>query len=296
MKDIAPHPGNGALTIYLALAFGVTWICWIPGLILGFRNDYIMPNFDTYHLLYDTGFVNTEHRLLSALFFLGVFGPLLGGYVATRVSGGRAAVSVWWQKTVRWKIAPSWYLIALALLLSIVAVPVLVFGFIGGFTPGEFTWAFIALILLVQVFRSGLGEEPGWRGYLMPELKRRFAGERYVWVLGAVWSVWHFPIVIVRTLAMVQDLSMWQILVTLVMALAGNIMSLIGITYLYVWLCNRTDSIFLVILFHAFSNVLIFWLLSFLVMSQTAGLAVAVMPWLLVLLLQRLLGKQHFPG
>lgn len=285
-----------SLVMYLLLAFGITWICWLPGLILGLRNGYVMPNFDTYHLLFELGFANTEHQVLSALFFLGVFGPLVGGYIATRISGGAEGVRQWQLKIVRWDISPRWYLTALALVVSIGAVPVLVFGLIGGFQASEFSFTYILLILVLQILRSGLGEEPGWRGYLLPELKQRMSGERYVWVLGIIWSAWHFPIVIIRTLELVQDLPLLQVLITLVMALAGNIMSLIGMTYIYIWLCNRTDSIFLAILFHAFSNVLIFWMISFLAIGQSAALAVALMPWLVVLILQRWLGKANFPG
>lgn len=47
---------------------------------------------------------------------------------------------------------------------------------------------------LVNTFVA-LGEEIGWRGFLYPQLKIRF-GKRKAWILGgAIWGVWHWPLI-----------------------------------------------------------------------------------------------------
>ena len=84
--------------------------------------------------------------------------------------------------------------------------------------------------------------------------------------------------------------------ITIVISLAGNAMSLIDLTYIYVWLYNNTKSVFLAIVFHAFSNVFVFWLTFFLAAPQAAGLAIALMPWAVVVILQKRLGKDKFHG
>ena len=38
-----------------------------------------------------------------------------------------------------------------------------------------------------------LGEEVGWRGYMMPRLKERFGLLNGRLLGGAVWGVWHWP-------------------------------------------------------------------------------------------------------
>lgn len=43
---------------------------------------------------------------------------------------------------------------------------------------------------------SGLGEEIGWRGLLVPELSRRFAFTKTALISGAIWAVWHYPILL----------------------------------------------------------------------------------------------------
>ncbi len=285
-----------ALPIYLILANGITWVCWLPGLIIGLREGYMMPNFDTYHILYQTGFETAQHKWLAVAFFLGVYGPLIGGFVATWMDSGRIGLLDWWNQIRKWKIDWRWYVIALSVTFLVVAIPVIVFGLLAGFAFNNLAIWYILLLLVLQLLGSGLGEEPGWRGYLLPRLKTRLDGDKYIWLLGLIWSVWHFPIVIIQTLSILQDVSGLQIVITILMSLAGNVMALIGMTYIYAWLYNKTESVFLCIVFHALSNVFVFWLSSFLVASQSAGLAIALMPWAVVFILQKRLGKENFPG
>ena len=80
-----------------------------------------------------------------------------------------------------------------------------------------------------------------------------------------------------------------------VFSLAGPTMSIIGITFLYVWIINRTGSVFLAIVFHALTNTLNYYLLSFLEEPGAATLVAALMPWIIVVILQRRLGKDVFP-
>ena len=296
MSEITRKYHKFSLPIYLLLANGITWLLWIPGLIAELQKEYVMPNFDTYHLLYETGFENSQHIYLSIAFFFGVYGPLIGGLVAIWMDGGREGLTEWWGRITRWRISGNWYLTAILITFLIVAIPVTIFGLIGGFVPSNFPFVYILGLLFAQLLRSGLGEEPGWRGFLLPRLKERFKGDKYIWMLGLIWSIWHWPIVIVRTLSMLQDVTMPQVVITILMSLAGNVMAIIGETHLYVWLYNKTQSVFLMIVFHAFSNIFVTWLASFLVEPQAAGLFIALMPWAIVIFLQKRLGKENFLG
>lgn len=189
-----------------------------------------MPNFNTYHILFETGFANTQHLLLAIAFFLGVYGPLVGGLVATWMDGGRAGLAEWWERITHWRIGGNWYLTALLVTFLLAAIPVTIFGLIGGFSPSSLPFVYILGLLFAQLLRSGFGEEPGWRGFLLPRLKARFEGDKYVWILGLIWSIWHFPIVIIQALSMMQDVTIPQMVITIVMSLAGNVMALIGMT------------------------------------------------------------------
>ena len=41
-----------------------------------------------------------------------------------------------------------------------------------------------------------IGEEAGWRGYLTPELTKRFGRRPALVMSGLIWAVWHFPLII----------------------------------------------------------------------------------------------------
>lgn len=50
-----------------------------------------------------------------------------------------------------------------------------------------------AVVLLIWVVTSGVGEETGWRGWLMPTLTRRFGFFAAALMVAAVWMLWHAP-------------------------------------------------------------------------------------------------------
>ncbi len=61
--------------------------------------------------------------------------------------------------------------------------------------PGEALWMLpLALIASCCLYSVGaLGEEAGWRGYMMPKLEELFGIKGAVLVGGIIWGVWHFP-------------------------------------------------------------------------------------------------------
>ena len=283
------------LTVYLVLANGITWLCWLPGLLIGGPKGYTMPNFNTYAELFETGFANTEHMLLGIWFALGTFGPLIAGIIATRMDAGREGLTALWRQITHWRVSGRWYLYAILIAISLTAVPVLVFGLVGGFAVSALTIPFVLFILLAQVFTSGLGEEPGWRGFLLPKLREKYAGDRYVWMLGLFWAIWHYPLYFLAGISGAPaDLPQLQVIIGGIVSLAGPPMSIIGLTFIYVWLMNKTGSVFLAIVFHAMTNTFNYYLMTFLESPQAATLAAALMPWLVVVIFQRLKGKGWF--
>lgn len=296
MTNIPRNYHKYSLTTYLLLANGITWLCWIPGIVIGSQQGYIMPNFDTNAALLKSGFVNAQHLWLGITFQFGVYGPLIGGLVATWMDGGRAGLADLWSRMTRWNVVGRWYLTALAITFLISGIPVGIFALTGGFTPSAIALSYILFAILLQLVSSGLGEEPGWRGFLLPRLQSRFEGEKYIWVLGLIWAVWHYPVTILYTLPMIQNVTMPQMVITIFLALVGQTMSLIGMAFIYAWLYNQTQSIFLMIVFHAFSNIFNYWLPSFLVNPQAVGLLPALMPWVIVIFLNKILGKDRFSG
>jgi membrane protease YdiL (CAAX protease family) len=53
--------------------------------------------------------------------------------------------------------------------------------------------AAIPVMVGVQLMTGAVGEELGWRGYLLPRLGERLGVIRAAWLMAMLWSLWHLP-------------------------------------------------------------------------------------------------------
>jgi membrane protease YdiL (CAAX protease family) len=170
-------------------------------------------------------------------FFAG--SPLLAALVVIGVAEGRAGYRDLLARVLRWRVGWLWYAVALGLPAALVLVTGVVNSWAGAPAPalGAIAWSDVALLLALRVVDptdGALGEEPGWRGYALPHLQARWTPLASAAVLGAVATVWHLPLVFLHNLT-------WT-----------GIPTTFAITFLYVWLFNRTGgSVLLPMLFHA---------------------------------------------
>lgn len=277
--------------IYILLALGITWLLWIPALLFVSTKGYPLPTINYLLEHQSFQFVNNEHIFMVIIFSLAVYGPLIAGLVASWVEGGRPGIKEWFSPVFRWAVKPHWFGLVLLIALSVVLVPVLT-GAILGLVTWRIDYALPSILLIVFLFfyqflTSGLGEEPGWRGYLLPRWTVQYGQEKAVWWTGLIWALWHFPFTIFYTLNGVQDLSLAAQLSILLPSLIGQTISLIGTTYIYAWLLNHTRSLFLAILFHALGNFFSAIILAPLTVNPIINLAVGAIPWLIVLILDK---------
>jgi membrane protease YdiL (CAAX protease family) len=96
-----------------------------------------------------------------------------------------------------------------------------------------------------MILGSPLGEEPGWRGFALPRLQRRYWPLIGSLVLGPLWAWWHVPLFFTTWGAPYQ-------IIGIPLALLLFTFMTMGTTIAMTWLFNNTKgSIFLAILFHA---------------------------------------------
>jgi membrane protease YdiL (CAAX protease family) len=55
-------------------------------------------------------------------------------------------------------------------------------------------FVFTATITVIRDFATVLGEEIGWRGFLVPELAKRNSFAATAIISGLIWALWHYPI------------------------------------------------------------------------------------------------------
>ncbi|MFF0905470.1 UNVERIFIED_CONTAM: type II CAAX endopeptidase family protein [Kocuria sp. CPCC 205316] len=166
-------------------------------------------------------------------------GPLLAALAVIAVTGGRAGFRRLGRRLVRWRVAWYWYAVALLLPVALVAVTAVINAAFGASVPGfgELAWGQFLLVLglrLVNPLDSALGEEPEFRGWALPVLQSRHSPVVSALVLGVLAAGWHLPLVVYGWLGPV------------------GLPSTVVITFLYVWLFNRTGgSLLFPVLFHA---------------------------------------------
>jgi uncharacterized protein len=173
------------------------------------------------------------------------FGPFLAALVVLALTGGRAGVVALLRRMVRWRVRPVWYAAALLLPVGIALGATVLNVLLGAQPPSAAelgAWpglipTFFLLLLIPGI--GGAWEEPGWRGYALPNLQVGRSALLASLILGIVWAFWHLPL-------MVAGVIPWS-----------DIAYVIVQSVVYTWLFNNTSgSVLLVMLFHTMNNVI----------------------------------------
>ncbi|MEU4653393.1 CPBP family intramembrane glutamic endopeptidase [Streptomyces sp. NPDC023723] len=180
LTPTTPDRRRADLTLFMVIAFAVSWGCWAAAMAIGGPAKNGEPSY--------------------VPFLLGAFGPLIGALVI-RIRRRRRGEPVP-PHAVRYRAAAlPWAL----LLMVAAAAAVLAAGVIGHAAGGPApSWADAKDVMndmggpaafLVSMIVSGpLSEEPGWRGTAYPRMRATMGPLRIALVLGVVWAVWHLPL------------------------------------------------------------------------------------------------------
>jgi membrane protease YdiL (CAAX protease family) len=115
------------------------------------------------------------------------------------------------------------------------------------YPPVEAAGLFILTFLMTATIRGGI-EELGWRGFLLPELQKRFNPLAASLIIGIIWWLWHAPLYINGFYSTKLD--------DLVAGMAGRIFFQIPFAIFFTWIYNKSNSKLLVlVLLHTSSNV-----------------------------------------
>lgn len=271
---------------YFALAYALTWPLWIAGMVATERAGVTLSNEDNFRHITDllSGDAATGIGAGLTLYALGQFGPLVSALVVTHIAHGPAGLRDLVARVTRWRVAPHWYAIVVALPLVLATVALAVAFVTGGAAVGPFTpevsWGAAVPFLAFMIIFTGLAEEPGWRGFALPHLQAHHTAIRSSWILGIAWGVWHVPF----SVYLFSDEP--GVLAANLVALTVGI---VGWTIVITWIYNSTESVLLVIVLHGWFNTV----QSYLILSQPNPVAQAmygVLPWAIAILLSRRYG------
>ena len=165
---IAAPARRGTVAVFLVVTFAVTWGLWLPLLV----DARTAPS----------GTLDT----VPATFFVASAGP---------------AVVRWARRILRLRFRGFWWFAALGMPALYYLVGFFTAAFAAGGWPDPAAFGTTAklpglpwpLVALVWAATFGLGEEAGWRGWLLPVLAERVTVFWASVLVAAVWIVWHAP-------------------------------------------------------------------------------------------------------
>jgi membrane protease YdiL (CAAX protease family) len=231
-----------------------SWALWIAGWIVADVTDAgdLLFNQD---FVWRVGFVHdvpTALLIATAVAFPAVYGPMIGGIVASRMDPAIRKGSLR-RRVTNVRVGGREYALVLAILLG-VTLPSLVVTVVTGTRSADApSWgqlvAFLVAFFTLQLVTSGT-EELGWRGYLTEKLLPGRGFWDTGWLVGVVWAGWHLPVATMIFLQ--QGMEPVQI----AGSLAGFSMGIVAMAILQAWFYERTRSVFLNIVIHAAFNTL----------------------------------------
>jgi len=170
-------------------------------------------------------------------------GPFVAALILSGAIGGWAAVKALLGRMVRIRIRFTWYLAAvlLAPALAFAALGIgLLFGIKAPAADAWTHWPDLAPTFVIMFLFFGLGEEPGWRGFLLPTLQKSQSALTSALIVGVVWAVWHAPFY-------GNQVPWEQVLPFFLNVIAGSVV--------IAWIFNNArGSVFLTMLMHAVTN------------------------------------------
>ncbi len=107
----------------------------------------------------------------------------------------------------------------------------------------------IATFGLVIGALSGLGEEIGWRGLLVPELAKNYSFTRIALISGGIWALWHYPLILFANYNNSSAPAWFGLVCFTVLA--------VGISFPLAWLRLKSGSLWPAVILHAAHNVFI---------------------------------------
>jgi membrane protease YdiL (CAAX protease family) len=156
---------------FLAISFGWSWRPWLASLAAGAPSPGIDP-----------------------------FGPLAGAVLVTLAGEGTAGLRRLVAAMVRWRTGLRWWTFALAVPVGLSLAAALANVALGARPPAPEAvarWPELFLAFPVILVLAGpLGEEPGWRGFLLPKLRAGRSELAASLLVGAVWAAWHLPLLV----------------------------------------------------------------------------------------------------
>jgi uncharacterized protein len=221
---------------------------------------YLVVTFAFSSVFYTAIIRNKSLSADGGLFVLGLmWSPGAAGLLTRLFFQGNLRGHGWgWGKT-KYQFASYWIPLVYA---AVVYVPLWIAGFSDFHVPviGRICQRFglhgsvaayflvIATVGMAGSCISALGEELGWRGFLVPQLAKIMPFGGVALTSGIIWSLWHYPLILLANYHGAGP-TWYSLMCFTVMVL--------GISFLFAWMRLKSGSVWTGMFLHASHNIFI---------------------------------------
>ena len=238
-----------------------------------------------------TGATAPTEELLPLVYMAMFAGPSIAGILMTGLVDGKAGFHDLRVRLLRWRVDVRWYVAALLtapLAVTAVLLPLSLSS--AGFLPGVFASDDMVSLLVIGLaagLMTGLCEELGWTGFVIPRLRLRYGILTTGLIVGMLWGAWHFPLFSGGDLSGALPAALFLPVQLFTFLPAYRV--------LMVWVYDRTGSLLVAMLMHVSltASTLILQPLDVAGMGAlTYDLVLAAVLWLLIAALAMTNGRQ----
>lgn len=269
--DIAVFVKRHSVLIYYILVFAISW----GGILTLIGGPGNIP-----------GTKEQAGQLFIPALLIMFAGPFISGILMNIFVGGKMGLRDLLLRLLRWRVEARWY--AIAVLIGPLLVSVVLFSlslFNQEFLPGIVTVndkiGSIMFGVAWGLIGGGLLEETGWTGFVVPQLRKRHSILSTGLIVGILWGIWHFMIAFWAS-DYLGGSDSWILFVG--GFLAFYLIALPAYRVLLVLVYDRTKSLLVVMLMHAFlsASTLIFQPQATGVISLIWNFVLGIILWLIV--------------
>ncbi len=170
---------------------------------------------------------------------------MIAAFVVILMTRGPSGLRELGSRMVRWRIRWYWYAAALGLPLGAILLTAGLNVALGAGAPSLAVGSLgtVLLVFAVRVVNPGdgpMGEEPGWRGFVLPGLQTTLSPLVSTSILGVLVTGWHVPILFLEEGGLRPAF------------LVGYLLASVAMTFWCSWLFNRSGgSVLITIASHA---------------------------------------------
>ncbi|MFT8343940.1 MAG: type II CAAX endopeptidase family protein [Clostridium beijerinckii] len=214
--------------VYLMSTFLLTWMFWV----LSFTSNSFS--------------LNAIFRTVGSLM------PSIMAIIFTNYFYGRIGLRKFLKKLTIWKVNPLFYVFILFYSISSFYVPSFICLIAGadykihiknqifGFNLDN-PLSLLACLLVILIFGGPLGEELGWRGFVLPILQEKYSQLLSGVIVGVIWTCWHIPMFLFH----IQGYDNFIV----------YLLQTISLSIIYTWIYNHVKgSLLILVLYHCIDD------------------------------------------